>query len=404
MGGHVQITMKKRSDGSALGNFCRAYQGYIACCFVSFVLANRFWLLDPELQSISLKMTSLSYANPDGTYDSGHDDLYTIGFMVVSLVAIRVALKFLVFDLIASFGPCDPDKFTMQAWQFSYYLAIWVAGAVLYYESEYFLDMQKLWEQYPQNKSMSFKFKMYYLMQVAFWVQMAFVTLIEKWQNDFIQMMAHHFITIGLCSCSYFMGFLRCGHVVLVEQDFADIFLPFAKMFKYFAEAADRPLTQAAAAVCVKAKHSCVKTLMESEREMKTSKRGSKEWVACRKVKTKAIQEMINFAKESKDSHTLAADKHRQRRVAVHGTACDVLFGIFALAWIPTRHGFFFWILHSVVYDGERILAENGVLAWDPTRGLFSEPGVTLPTFTFFLVVFQGLLLMWLMDLLRAIH
>ena len=46
-------------------------------------------------------------------------------------------------------------------------------------------------------------------------------------------MMAHHFITIGLSGSSYFFGYLYAGHVVLVEQDLADIFLPLAKIFKY---------------------------------------------------------------------------------------------------------------------------------------------------------------------------
>ena len=129
-------------------------------------------------------------------------------------------------------GPCDPEKFTMQAWQASYYLTAWLVGFYIYYQSDYWLDMPKMWINYPQNKGMTALFKLYYLCQVSFWCQMAFVTLIEKWQKDFIQMMMHHFITIGLTSSSYFFGFLRAGHVVLVEQDLADIFLPCAKMFK----------------------------------------------------------------------------------------------------------------------------------------------------------------------------
>lgn len=60
-----------------------------------------------------------------------------------------------------------------------------------------------------------------------------------------------------MLTCSYFMGYAKVGHLILVEQDFADIFLPLAKMLRY--------------AKCT--------------------------------------------------------------------TLCDITFALFALAWIPTRHG-----------------------------------------------------------------
>ena len=62
-------------------------------------------------------------------------------------------------------------------------------------------------------------------------------------------MMAHHFITIFLIATSYFFNFVRIGHVVLVEQDLADIFLPLAKMFKYFPDSATNRLGRVAGAV-----------------------------------------------------------------------------------------------------------------------------------------------------------
>ncbi len=78
---------------------------------------------------------------------------------------------------------------------------------------------------------------------------MIFITLLEKKRKDFIEMMTHHVITSFLVVSSYLMNFTRAGTAILVEQvskwfsfvsidlvflqDFADIFLPLAKMLKY---------------------------------------------------------------------------------------------------------------------------------------------------------------------------
>jgi len=308
-----------------------------------------------------------------------------------------------MWDRIAAMGPCDPEKFTMQAWQASYYITAWVVGLYLYYISDYWFYMPAMWNDYPQNKGMTALFKLYYLCQVAFWCQMAFVTVIEKWQKDFVQMMMHHAITIGLTSSSYFFGFLRAGHVVLVEQDLADIFLPCAKMFKYFTEAGDKVLTRVAGKVALEAKHSSLEDLRESEAALQSSKKGSTGWKEARGKKTAAIGALVEFAKGTKDKKVLAAGEFREHRLAVHGNICDVLFALFAVAWIPTRHVFFFWILYSTWADCDRIILEEGRSGWDPAQGLFHVPNKTIGVYLSVLGFFQCLLIMWLIDLIKAI-
>ena len=83
-------------------------------------------------------------------------------------------------------------------WQFSYYTTIWIWGFIEYYNSDYFLDMPAMWDAYPQNKH-TFSFKIYYLFQLSFWMQMVFVTLIEKWQKA-----AFHFIHMCLFTAVVF--------------------------------------------------------------------------------------------------------------------------------------------------------------------------------------------------------
>ena len=75
--------------------------------------------------------------------------------------------------------------------------------------------------------------KTYYLMQLAFWFSMIFVTLVEPWRSDTLFMMIHHFITTFLVCSSFALGHIRPGTAILVEQDLADIFLPLAKCFRY---------------------------------------------------------------------------------------------------------------------------------------------------------------------------
>ena len=48
-------------------------------------------------------------------------------------------------------------------------------------------------------------FKLFYLAQIAFWIQMVAVTVSAEKEKDFWQMIAHHFVAIGLTVTSYYM-------------------------------------------------------------------------------------------------------------------------------------------------------------------------------------------------------
>eukprot|EP00657_Telonema_sp_P-1_P000674 TRINITY_DN11301_c0_g1_i2.p1 TRINITY_DN11301_c0_g1~~TRINITY_DN11301_c0_g1_i2.p1 ORF type:complete len:215 (-),score=71.68 TRINITY_DN11301_c0_g1_i2:57-701(-) len=175
-------------------------------------------------------------------------------------------------------------------------------------------------------------------------------------------------------------------------------------MFKYFTECADLQLSKVAGRVAFDANHLAVQELTDSEKQLTSSRKGSKQWLEARKKKTATIKTIIDYAKQTQDTATLAAATKREHRLAVHGGFCDALFAVFTVAWIPTRHGFFFWIYHSAWVDADRVIAETGKLGWDPARGLFCAPGVTVNVFLFVLGVFQFLLILWLKDLLVAVH
>ena len=100
----------------------------------------------------------------------------------------------------------------------------------------------------------------------------------------------HHFITIFLISCSYWFNFTRIGTAVLVEQDFADIFLPIALMLKYLEQEA----------------------------------------------------------------------------------LCELFFGLFAVAWIPTRHMILPWLYYQIwtLYETPGL----NVAEFDPENGAHMNP------------------------------
>lgn len=277
----------------------------------------------PDAQALARKFTTLS--NPQGTnpetYSAGVEDAYFIAFMVLFLTALRAFVNNLIFghmarafDVSAKLTP----KFMEQGWTASYYTWAFCTGLYIM-TTEWGFSTDDYWTSYPHIMHTGIM-KAYYLVQLSFWIHMIFVTIVEPWRADFPAMMAHHFITSGLIGFSWSFNFVRVGTAILVEQDFADVFLPIAKMLKY----------------------------------------------------------------------------------AKRTTACDVMFALFAVAWIPTRHGIFFYIYASCYYDSARLIPGEGQV-WNPSAGTFGTPQV-MNYFLIVLAIFQCLLLYWLKALITAVY
>jgi len=261
------------------------------------------------------KMMTLSYELPDGRYGVGVDDCYTVLTLVLGLLSARSLLASWVWLPLASKVGAMGKKFEIQGWQFTYYSCSWPWGFYLYWNSVYFMDHYATYEGYP-HQEFAADFKLYYLTGTAFWLQMLAVTITEPWEKDFWQMMAHHVCSIGLTSVSWATGFVRLGHVVLLNMDTADILLPLAKMLRY----------------------------------------------------------------------------------AGRTILCDVAFGLFAVVWIVTRHGFYFTILSHQTWAGPAQLEAAGIFV--------KYPNLKTPYYLMlsWMYILQGLLLFWLSHLLTAVH
>ncbi len=237
---------------------------------------------------LAQKCTTLSYALPAGServvpgaapgttvYDRGLDDLYFITFTFFALNVIRGVTSTLVFRPLALMVGVKPKlaggkvigdetgKFVEQCWTFLYYISFFCWGSKLLTTWEFDLQADfRLGSALPAPHEL----KLYYLIQSAFWLHMFPVTLTEPWRGDFVAMMSHHCITCSMVGASYYLGVMRIGTAVFVNQDAADVLLPLAKMFKY----------------------------------------------------------------------------------AGSNSGADIIFGLFTLVWIPTRHGIFFVIVYAL--------------------------------------------------------
>ena len=79
----------------------------------------------------------------------------------------------------------------------------------------------------------------------------------------------------------------------------------------------------------------------------------------------------------------------------------DIFFAVFAVAWIPTRHVFFFYIYHSIWTSAEQHPVE--VANADPSKGAYFDEAF-INKWLITLGLFQCLLLVWLKALLFAVY
>ena len=207
-------------------------------------------VVDEALQQAALQFTQISHRVEAGAeqgggtpmYVSGPQDWKFVAFYATVCTLARYVVNEVVLETLASVGGVKPEKrgrFKDQGWQGLYYLVAWLCGFSLLRGTEWGQavmagDPNPLFQDYPKGHvELSAEFKLYYLLQLCFWVHQLFVLYIEEWRKDMPLYLFHHFITIGLISASYLFNFTRVGTAILVEQDFADIFLPIALMLKY---------------------------------------------------------------------------------------------------------------------------------------------------------------------------
>eukprot|EP01043_Picozoa_sp_COSAG02_P058924 COSAG02_NODE_7417_length_3024_cov_7.548511_1_plen_190_part_10 len=140
-----------------------------------------------------LKATSVQYSTEaSGTFAAGQDDAFAVAFMAALLTVLRKFFMELVLSPLAQLGGVKPGadriKFKQQGWVLVYYTTAFTWGLSEIVGSSYWFDTAALWRGYPHTAAMNVSFKMYFISQIAFWIHMVFVTLVEPWQKDFVVM------------------------------------------------------------------------------------------------------------------------------------------------------------------------------------------------------------------------
>ncbi|KAK2022910.1 TLC domain-containing protein [Colletotrichum zoysiae] len=251
-------------------------QTSLAFYSIAFLLVIHSYV--PAARPHTSKFFKLSFHNATtGKYGAGHDDLYFVAFCVVLLIGIRAALMQHVLGPLGRHWGIrknkDVARFSEQGWMLVYYSVIWPLGTYLYYHAPYYLDMKKLWVNWPQRE-LDGLMKGYFMVQWAYWVQQVISVNIEARRKDYWEMIIHHVITISLIAACYAYHQTRVGHLILVLMDVVELIFPLAKCLKY-----------------------------------------------------------IGFT-----------------------TLCDVVFGVFLLVWVWTRHVFYLMTCWSVFHDLPRSL------------------------------------------------
>ena len=86
------------------------------------------------------------------------------------------------------------------------------------------MKLPELWTGWP-DREMDGAFKLFYLVQFAFWLQQIVVVNIEERRKDHLQMFTHHLVTCSLIFGSYGYHYVKVGNVILCIMDIVDIVL-----------------------------------------------------------------------------------------------------------------------------------------------------------------------------------
>ncbi|SPO37159.1 related to LAG1 - longevity-assurance protein [Pseudozyma flocculosa] len=124
-------------------------------------------------------------------------------------------------------------RFAEQGFSLIYYVCSWSMGLYIASRESYWpMKTSEYWTHYP-TATLDGLNKLYYLGELAFYIQQLFVLNVEARRSDHWQMFSHHVITIALIGGSYAYSFHRVGNAILCLMDPSDICLALAKMLKY---------------------------------------------------------------------------------------------------------------------------------------------------------------------------
>jgi len=128
--------------------------------------------------------------------------------------------------------PTTLTKFCETGWRWLYYSAAFIYGITCLYDKPWLYDIRHCWYNYPHH-SVPTEIWVYYMVELSFYWSLSISQFFDVRRKDFVEMLIHHVTTIALLCFSWTCNLTRCGTLVLLLHDLADILLECAKLFNY---------------------------------------------------------------------------------------------------------------------------------------------------------------------------
>ncbi|KAJ5214524.1 hypothetical protein N7449_001693 [Penicillium cf. viridicatum] len=173
-------------------------------------------------------------------YGKGLWDIAFVSFYVIVLSFTREfimqeILRPLAASRIKSRG--KQARFMEQMYTAIYFGFLGPAGLYVMRQTPvWYFNTRGMYELFP-HRTHAAEFKFYYLFEAAYWAQQAIVMLLgmEKRRKDFMELVAHHIVTLVLIALSYRFHFTYMGIAVYITHDISDFFLAVSKSLHYIA-------------------------------------------------------------------------------------------------------------------------------------------------------------------------
>jgi hypothetical protein len=128
-------------------------------------------------------------------------------------------------------------KWKESCWKLTIYISFTLLALAVSYNEPWFTDTRHFWigcTRLPCDLFVSKKLLLFYCVETGFYMQaIPFLIFVETRRKDWWESFAHHVVTLGLMSYSYYLNFTRVGLMVMLIHDVSDIFLEWAKLARY---------------------------------------------------------------------------------------------------------------------------------------------------------------------------
>lgn len=172
-------------------------------------------------------------------YAKGIKDLSFVFFYMIFFTFLREFLmECVIYPITIWFNVTSQHKIKRMMEQVYAIIYCGVSGPtglyIMYHSDLWLFKTTPLYTTYPDLNN-HFNFKIFYLVQAAFWAQQACVLVLqlEKPRKDYKELVFHHIITLLLIWSSYVFHFTRIGLEVYITMDVSDFLLCLSKTCNY---------------------------------------------------------------------------------------------------------------------------------------------------------------------------